>query len=70
MAYSWTFNRTSLESKRMTMTQEIALIAPCATFNRTSLESKLDVFLSEQPCTEYRLLIEPVWNRNSWINRI
>ena len=57
-----TFNRTSLESKRFSLSQTEQCRHP---FNRTSLESKL----SCKRVFRYRglLLIEPVWNRNTLV---
>ena len=55
-----TFNRTSMESKH---TQRLVNNAVENSFNRTSIESKpLRHVRNPQGC--FRLLIEPVWNRN------
>ena len=54
------FNRTSLESKLWSLTRDSVR---AVTFNRTSLESKLGT--TTQHGCQVRLLIEPVWNRNT-----
>ena len=56
----YTFNRTSMESKQL-------IISDCnaqyGAFNRTSMESKLDIKGGAD--LQFNLLIEPVWNRNT-----
>ena len=58
------FNRTSMESKRVILVGLI--VRGSETFNRTSMESK------RASCgiryRLYELLIEPVWNRNPDVN--
>ena len=57
------FNRTSMESKQHYRQYRCK---GCPSFNRTSMESKPKS--NPQHPTPNRLLIEPVWNRNSRYN--